>query len=106
MGVSARTVLQIWHAHGLKPHRVEAFRLSNDPLFVEKLETIVGLYLSPPEYALVLCCDEKSQVQALDRTQRGLPMKKGRGVTMTHDHAPKEVPLGASATAPPRYLLR
>jgi len=86
VGVSASTVLRIWHAHGLKPHRVEAFKLSNDPLFVEKLETIVGLYLSPPEHALVLCCDEKSQVQALDRTQPGLPMKKGRGATMTHDY--------------------
>lgn len=86
VGVSDSTVLRIWHAHGLKPHRMETFKLSNDPLFAEKLEAIVGLYLSPPEHALVLCCDEKSQVQALDRTQPGLPMKKGRGATMTHDY--------------------
>jgi len=86
VGVSDSTVLRIWHAHGLKPHRTETFKLSNDPQFAEKLEAIVGLYLSPPEHALVLCCDEKSQVQALDRTQPGLPMKKGRGATMTHDY--------------------
>ncbi|MGH8030887.1 MAG: IS630 family transposase [Luteimonas sp.] len=85
VGVSDSTVLRIWHAHGLKPHRVETFKLSNDPQFAEKLDAIVGLYLSPPEHALVLCCDEKSQGQALDRTQPGLPMKKGRGATMTHD---------------------
>ena len=71
-GVSDSTVLRIWRAHGLKPHRVESFKLSNDPQFAEKLEAIVGLYLSPPEHALVLCCDEKSQIQALDRTQPGL----------------------------------
>ena len=66
------------HGHGLKPHRVRSFKVSRDPQFVEKLEDIVGLYLSPPERAIVLCCDEKSQVQALDRTQPGLPMKQGR----------------------------
>ena len=77
---------RIWHAHGLKPHLVESFKLSNDPRFTEKLEDIVGLYLNPPEHALVLCVDEKSQIQALDRTQPGLPMKKGRGQTMTHDY--------------------
>ncbi len=78
-GVSEASVRRIWHSHGLKPHRVETFKLSNDPRFAEKLEDIVGLYLNPPEHALVLSMDEKSQIQALDRTQPGLPMKKGRG---------------------------
>lgn len=73
VGVSDTTILRIWRAHGLKPHWVEAFKVSRDPQFVEKLEDIVGLYLSPPEHALVLCCDEESQVQALDCTQPGLP---------------------------------
>ena len=86
VGVSDTTVLRVWRAHGLKPHRVKTFKVSRDPKFVEKLEDIVGLYLSPPEHALVLCCDEKSQVQALDRTQPGLPLKKGRAATMTHDY--------------------
>lgn len=86
MGISDSTVLRVWRANGLKPHRVETFKVSRDPRFVEKLEDIVGLYLSPPEHALVLCCDEKSQVQALDRTQPGLPLKKGRAQTMTHDY--------------------
>ena len=86
MGVSDTTVQRVWRAHGLKPHRVRTFKVSRDPKFVEKLEDIVGLYLSPPEHALVLCCDEKSQVQALDRTQPGLPLKKGRAATMTHDY--------------------
>ena len=85
-GVSDTTVQRVWMAHGLKPHRVKRFKVSRDPKFVEKLEDIVGLYLSPPEHALVLCCDEKSQVQALDRTQPGLPMKPGRAATMTHDY--------------------
>ncbi len=86
MGVSDSTVLRVWRAHGLKPHLVRGFKVSRDPDFVEKLEDIVGLYMSPPEHALVLCCDEKSQVQALDRTQPGLPLKKGRAATMTHDY--------------------
>ena len=86
VGVSDTTVLRVWHRHGLKPHLVETFKVSRDPRFVEKLEDIVGLYLNPPEHALVLCCDEKSQVQALDRTQPGLPLKKGRAATMTHDY--------------------
>lgn len=86
LGVSASTVMRHWQAHGLKPHLVRGFKVSRDPLFVDKLEDIVGLYLSPPEHAIVLCCDEKSQVQALDRTQPGLPMKKGRAGTMTHDY--------------------
>jgi len=70
----------------LKPHRIETFKVSNDKFFAEKLEDIVGLYLDPPEHALVLCCDEKSQIQALDRTQPGLPMKAGRAQTMAHDY--------------------
>jgi len=77
LGVSAASVSRHWRANGLKPHIVRGFKVSRDPLFVEKLEDIVGLYMSPPEHALVLCCDEKSQVQALDRTQPGLPLKKG-----------------------------
>jgi transposase len=86
LGVSASTVMRHWQAHGLKPHLVRGFKVSRDPKFVEKLEDIVGLYMCPPEHALVLCCDEKSQVQALDRTQPGLPLKKGRAQTMTHDY--------------------
>jgi transposase len=86
MGVSAASVSRHWRANGLKPHLVRGFKVSRDPEFVEKLEDIVGLYMSPPEHALVLCCDEKSQVQALDRTQPGLPIKKGRAATMTHDY--------------------
>ena len=78
-GVSDTSVLRIWQANGLKPHLVDTFKVSRDPKFVEKLEDIVGLYKSPPKHALVLCCDEKSQVQALDRTQPGLPLKKGAG---------------------------
>ena len=86
LGTNATAVARIWRAHGLKPHRVKTFKLSNDPQFIEKLEDIVGLYLSPPEHALVLCCDEKTQIQALDRTQPGLPLKRGRNQTMTHDY--------------------
>lgn len=86
LGISDTTVHKVWRAHGLKPHLVKTFKVSRDPKFVEKLEDIVGLYMSPPEHALVLCCDEKSQVQALDRTQPGLPLKKGRAETMTHDY--------------------
>jgi transposase len=86
LGVSASTVMRHWQANGLKPHIVRGFKVSRDPKFVEKLEDIVGLYMSPPEHALVLCCDEKSQIQALDRTQPGLSLKKGRAQTMTHDY--------------------
>ena len=86
VGVSPSTVGRVWAAHGLKPHRTRTFKLSNDRHFEEKLEDIVGLYLSPPEHAIVLSCDEKSQMQALDRTQPGLPLKPGRGQTMTHDY--------------------
>jgi len=85
-GVSPASVQRIWDAHGLKPHRVKTFKLSTDPRFTEKLTDVVGLYLNPPEKALVLCVDEKSQIQALDRTQPSLPMKKGRAGTMTHDY--------------------
>jgi transposase len=85
-GLSDSTVGRIWREHGLKPHRVETFKLSNDPQFVEKLTDIIGLYVSPPERAVVLCCDEKSQIQALDRTQPSLPLKPGRCGTMTHDY--------------------
>jgi len=85
-GVSEASVRRVWHANGLKPHRMETFKVSNDPQFVEKLEDVVGLYLNPPEHAIVLSVDEKSQIQALDRTQPGLAMKKGRGETMTHDY--------------------
>ena len=85
-GISEASVRRIWHAHGLKPHLVKTFKLSRDPEFTEKLEDIVGLYLNPPEHAIVLSADEKSQIQALDRTQPGLPMKKGRCGTMTHDY--------------------
>jgi transposase len=86
MGISEATVRRIWHAHGLKPHLLESFKISKDKRFAEKLEDIVGLYLNPPEHAIVMCVDEKSQIQALDRTQPGLPLKKGRCGTMTHDY--------------------
>ncbi len=86
MAISKRSVQRIWAAHGLKPHLVKTFKLSNDPKFADKLHDIVGLYMNPPEHALVLSVDEKSQIQALDRTQPGLPLKKGRCATMTHDY--------------------
>ena len=85
-GISMSSVGRIWKSHGLKPHRVSTFKLSNDKAFAEKLEAVVGLYMSPPENAIVFSCDEKSQIQALDRTQPGLPMKKGKAATMTHDY--------------------
>jgi len=85
-GVSHTTVARIWDAHGLQPHRVRTFKLSGDPQFVEKLTDVVGLYMNPPDKAIVLCVDEKSQIQALDRTQPALPMKRGRCSTMTHDY--------------------
>jgi len=86
VGVSKDTVQRVWSARGLKPHLVKTFKLSNDPRFEEKLIDVVGLYLNPPENAIVLCMDEKSSVQALDRTQPSLPMVKGRAATMTHDY--------------------
>jgi transposase len=85
-GVSKATINRIWQSHGLQPHRTKTFKLSRDPRFLEKLTDVVGLYLNPPDKALVLCVDEKSQIQALDRTQPGLPLKKGRCGTMTHDY--------------------
>lgn len=86
VGIAPSSVQAIWKSHGLKPHLVATFKLSNDPRFAEKVEDVVGLYLDPPEHAIVLSVDEKSQIQALDRTQPGLPMKKGRAGTMTHDY--------------------
>jgi transposase len=86
LGTSHAMVNRVWRANGLKPHLCRTFKLSNDRRFVEKLVDVVGLYLNPPEHALVLCADEKSQIQALDRTQPGLPLKKGRCGTMTHDY--------------------
>ncbi len=85
-GISASSVRRIWHAHGLEPHRLRRFKLSNDPDFAAKLRDVVGLYVDPPAHAVVLSVDEKSQIQALDRTQPGLPMKRGRCGTMTHDY--------------------
>jgi len=85
-GISEKTVRRIWKSHGLKPHLSRTFKLSNDKQFAEKLEDVVGLYLNPPEQALVFSCDEKSQIQALDRTQPGLPLKPGRAGTLTHDY--------------------
>ncbi|WP_188773356.1 IS630 family transposase, partial [Novosphingobium endophyticum] len=85
-GISASAVRRIWKAHGLEPHRYRRFKLSNDPRFVEKLRDVVGLYVDPPAHAIVFSVDEKSQIQALDRTQPGLPMKKGRAGSMTHDY--------------------
>ena len=85
-GVGKSTVQRIWDAHGLQPHRTKTFKLSRDKRFVEKLTDVVGVYLNPPDKAVVLCMDEKSQIQALNRTQPGLPMKKGRCGTMTHDY--------------------
>ncbi|MDH3259043.1 MAG: IS630 family transposase [Deltaproteobacteria bacterium] len=85
-GVSRMAVHRIWRKYNLKPHLIRTFKISNDPSFVEKVKDIVGLYLNPPDKAMVLCIDEKSQIQALDRTQPGLPMKKGRAGTMTHDY--------------------
>lgn len=86
MGISHTSVQRIWAEAGLKPHLVRRFKISNDPQFEEKVTDVVGLYMNPPDKALVLCVDEKSQIQALDRTQPGLPMKKGRAGTMTHDY--------------------
>ena len=86
VGVHPTTISRIWRAHGLQPHRIDYFKLSTDPQFVEKLRDVVGLYVDPPERAVVFAFDEKSQIKALDRTQPGLPLKKGRAGTMTHDY--------------------
>ena len=85
-GLSPASIHRIWVAHGLQPHRVRTFKLSTDPAFVEKLTDVVGLYVNPPDKALVFCVDEKSQIQALQRSQPGLPLKPGRAGTMTHDY--------------------
>jgi transposase len=85
-GLSKSTVSNLWRSHNIKPHRTKTFKLSRDPKFLQKLTDVVGLYLNPPDQAIVLCVDEKSQIQALDRTQPGLPIKKGRCGTMTHDY--------------------
>lgn len=85
-GVSRTTIARIWHDNGLQPHRIKSFKISNDPRFAEKLVDVVGLYLDPPEHALVLSCDEKSQIQALDRSQKSLPLYPGRLKTLTHDY--------------------
>lgn len=85
-GISKSTVSNLWKSHNIKPHRTSTFKLSRDPKFLEKLTDVVGLYLNPPDKAIVLCVDEKSQIQALNRTQPGLPLKKGRCGTMTHDY--------------------
>ena len=85
-GVSKNTVNRLWQLHNLKPHLSRTFKLSRDAKFLEKLSDVVGLYMNPPDKALVLCLDEKSQIQALDRTQPGLPLKKGRCGTRTHDY--------------------
>jgi transposase len=86
VGISVSSVQRIWRAHGLQPHRLRQFKLSNDPNFAAKLRDVVGLYIDPPAHAVVLSVDEKSQIQALDRTQPGLPLKRGRCGTMTHDY--------------------
>lgn len=86
VGISASSVGRIWAEAGLKPHLVRRFKVSKDPMFEEKVTEIVGRYLDPPDRAVVLCVDEKSQIQALDRTQPGLPLKKGRTATTTHDY--------------------
>ena len=85
-GISKSSVSRIWRSHNIKPHRTATFKLSRDPKFLEKLTDVIGLYLNPPDQAIVLCVDEKSQIQALQRTQPGLPLKKGRCGTMTHDY--------------------
>jgi transposase len=86
VGISPSSVRRIWMGQGLQPHRVRTFKISNDPQFADKLKDVVGLYVDPPAHAVVLSIDEKSQIQALDRTQPGLPIKKGRCATMTHDY--------------------
>jgi transposase len=85
-GISKSTVSNLWRSHNIKPHRTKTFKLSRDPKFLQKLTDLIGLYLNPPDKAIVLCVDEKSQIQALNRTQPGLPLKKGRCGTMTHDY--------------------
>jgi hypothetical protein len=92
-GLSEKSVRRIWHQHGLKPHLARTFKVSNDPQCAEKQEAIMRRYLNPPEHALVLCADEESPIQVLDRTQPGLPLKQGRCGTMPHDYKPTAPPL-------------
>lgn len=92
VGLAPSTVQGIWKAHGLSPHRWRTFKLSRDPAFAEKLVDVIGLYVDPPAHAVVLSVDEKSQIQALDRTQPGLPIKKGRAESMTHDYKRNHCP--------------
>ena len=108
-GIAVSSVQKIWSEHELAPHRWRQFKLSNDPAFAEKLHDVVGLYVSPPAHAVVLSIDEKSQIQALDHTQLGLPLKRGRGGTLTHDYkrngsttlfAALSVAAGSTTTAP------
>ncbi len=108
VGISPSSARRIWNRHGLQPHRVRAFKLSNDPKFAEKLKDVVGLYVDPPAHAVVLSIDEKSQIQALDRTQPGLPMKKGRCATMTHDYKRNSLPPRAAPPpcSPPSISLK
>ena len=97
-GISVSSVQRIWRAHGLQPHRVRQFKLSTDPQFAAKVRDIVGLYVDPPAHAIVLSVDEKSQIQALDRSQPGLPLKKGRAGTMTHDYKRNGPPCSLPST--------
>ena len=111
MDLSLRTVQRIWAVHDFQPHRVRSFKRSRDPQFMAKLEDIVGLYLAPPRHAVVLSVDEKSQIQALDRTQPGLPIKPGKAATMTHDYirpvsSATSLQIGRSPMAPRRCLRR
>jgi transposase len=101
IGISPSSVRRIWTRHRLQPHRVRLFKLSNDPQFAAKLKEVVGLYIDPPAHAVVLSIDEKSQIQALDRTQPGLPMKKGRCATMTHDYKRNSLPRRRPGAPPP-----
>ncbi len=102
MGLAISTVQKIWRAHGLAPHRRRTFKLSRDPQFAAKLRDVVGRYVDPPAHAVMLSVDEKSQIQALDRTLPGLPMKRGRAGTMTHDYIRHSLPRAkAGGTATP-----
>jgi transposase len=101
VGISPSSVRRMWKGHGLQPHRVRTFKISNDPKFADKLKEVVGLYVDPPAHAVVLSIDEKSQIQALDRTQPGLPMKKGRCATMTHDYKRNSLPRRRPGAPPP-----
>jgi hypothetical protein len=101
VGLAVSTIQKIWKAHGLAPHRWRRFKLSDDPAFADKLHAVVGHYLNPPAHAVVLSVDEKSQIQALDRIRPGLPLRKGRGATMTHDYKRHACPRHRSGARPP-----